>query len=100
VVELRGELYGLDEGSHATPSEIAITLALTGAAVPKPREPKTAPSGVAFVDPETFRQRFPDGRIGSDPSLASVEAGERLLDLAVRTVAEDFTSFTAREAGQ
>ena len=39
------------------------------------------------------RRRFPDGRIGSDPSLASVEAGEKLYNAAVDDIAEKYRAF-------
>ena len=84
VDRLRYDLYGEWEGMHATPSEVAITQYVF------PDACKTvemaAPSRVsdAFLrdhagdnhhDAADHRRSFPDGRIGSDPSLASPAAG-------------------------
>ena len=56
--------------------------------------PRIAPSG-EIRDAQDFREQFPDGRIGSDPSLASVEAGEQLYHAAVADVVEDYRGFVA-----
>ena len=55
-------------------------------------EPKIAPTG-PILDARDYRRRFPDGRIGSDPSLANPEAGERLFKGAVEDLAKDYTEF-------
>jgi len=34
--------------------------------------------------------QFPDGRIGSNPGLATPEAGRRLYDAAVAAIAKDY----------
>ncbi len=88
VRALSRELFGSAEGSHATPSEVSLTwhayphLARTDALTPRP----TGEGG--FNDAADFRQRYPDGRIASDPSLASVEHGGRILQAAVEDVLE------------
>jgi creatinine amidohydrolase len=90
IAALSRELYGSSEGSHATPSEVSLTWHLhPEAARPMRLEPEVAPSG-EFSDAADYRQRFPDGRIGSNPGLASAEAGKRLLDLAVAGLTEDY----------
>ncbi|CAA7612673.1 putative creatininase [Magnetospirillum sp. LM-5] len=80
-------------GSHATPPEVALTWALhPDLADPHPLVPAVAPTG-AFFGPADFRERFPDGRIGSNPSLASPEAGRELLKIAtdeMTRLASDF----------
>ncbi len=83
ISSLSRELYGSSEGSHATPSEVSMTWHLfPEAARPMRLEPEVAPSG-EFADAADYRRRFPDGRIGSNPGLATADAGKRLLDLAV-----------------
>ena len=47
----------------------------------------------AFADAEDYRRLFPDGRIGSDPSLASPEHGRRLVDAAVGDIMQDYKTF-------
>jgi len=56
--------------------------------------PRIAPPG-PILDAEDFRRRFPDGRIGSDPSQASIAAGEKIVTLAVKGVIEEFKQFAA-----
>lgn len=104
VNALRQQLYGAAEGMHATPSEVAIAQA----AVPATRHAveMTAPEridpaslrdmgGDRHFDAHHHRGRFPDGRIGSDPSLANPEDGARLLALAVEGARADYARFIA-----
>lgn len=87
---LGDELYGDDEGSHATPAEIAITLHLHPQGARSLEGPlERAPDG-DFHGPRDFRRRFPDGRIGSRPDLATPEHGARLLECAIEEVAEAY----------
>ena len=95
IVSLSRELYGSAEGGHATPSEVSMTWHLhPEAARPMRMDPEVAPSG-EFSDAADYRRRFPDGRIGSNPGLASVEAGKRLLDQAVLGLTEDYRRWAA-----
>ena len=89
------ELFSGIEGSHATPSEVSLSYyAYPDAVKSATFEPRVAPSG-RFRDAEDYRRRFPDGRIGSDPSGASPEAGRRLFHAAVRDVSSDYRAFAA-----
>jgi creatinine amidohydrolase len=89
------ELYGDAEGSHATPSEVSLSwYAYPDAVKRADMSPAVAPRG-GFHDAEDYRSRFPDGRIGSNPALASVEAGERLYGAAVEDVISDYDAFLA-----
>ena len=56
--------------------------------------PKIAPMGPIY-DADDYRRRFPDGRIGSDPSQASVEAGAKIVAAAVKGVISEFQRFAA-----
>ena len=51
----------------------------------------------AYQGPEDFRKLFPDGRMGSDPSLATAEDGERLILLAVDELAERYRQFLGED---
>ncbi|MBB5014380.1 creatininase family protein [Rehaibacterium terrae] len=96
VGEVSRELFAGDEGSHATPSEISLTWhAYPQAAKRVAMQPARAPTG-NFRDAEDYRRVFPDGRIGSNPMLASVEAGRRLFEASVEDTIEDYTAFLAR----
>ncbi len=95
VRALSKELYGAAEGSHATPSEISLTLFAYPDGIERAElTPRIAPTG-PILDAADYRKRFPDGRIGSDPSLASPEAGKRLFDAAVADLAKDYQAFLA-----
>jgi len=49
-----------------------------------------------IYDAADFRRQFPDGRMGSNPALASVKAGESFYRLAVETISTDFHSFVSQ----
>ena len=98
AMNLARELYGDKEGHHATPSEIAITLQLEPSLVSKQRPlPDPAPAG-PIHGPEDFRRRHPDGRMGSDPSLATAEHGARFLDVSAAALAKDLERFLGETA--
>jgi creatinine amidohydrolase len=95
VREVCRQLFPIGEGQHATPSEVSVAYFGYPEAVKHVEmTPKVAPVGPIF-DAEDYRRRFPDGRIGSDPSQASVEAGEKIVAVAVRAVVAEFKNFAA-----
>ena len=87
------QLFPVGEGHHATPSEVSVTYYGYPEAQKKVEmHPKIAPLGPIY-DAADYRRRFPDGRIGSDPSQASVEAGEKIVKAAVKAVISEFRHF-------
>ena len=93
VMRQARELYADKEGQHATPSEIAVTLAVEPSLQSKQRSlPDPAPSG-PIHSPEDFRRRHPDGRMGSHPSLATADHGHALLETAAAALSEDLQRF-------
>ena len=97
VRALSRELFGGAEGSHATPSEVSLTFhAYPDAIKHVPMSPRIAPTG-PILDADDYRRRFPDGRIGSDPSLATPQAGEKLFHAAVEDAVEDYRWFLAAQ---
>jgi len=93
VMDLCRQLFPVGEGSHATPSEVSVTwFGYPQAQKNVPMSPRIAPNG-PILDAEDYRRRFPDGRIGSDPSQASVAAGERIVEAAVRSLIAEFRQF-------
>jgi creatinine amidohydrolase/Fe(II)-dependent formamide hydrolase-like protein len=95
VTDLCRELFPVGEGSHATPSEVSVTwFGYPEVVNQTAMSPKIAPHG-PILDAEDYRRRFPDGRIGSDPSQASVAAGEKLVALSVKGVIAEFRQFAA-----
>jgi creatinine amidohydrolase len=43
--------------------------------------------------PADFRRRYPEGRMGSYPVLASVEAGQRIIEAIATDLAEQYREF-------
>ena len=88
-------LHPQNDGSHATASEVAVTWAAYPEQVRSAAlEPRVAPQG-SFTDAEDYRRRFADGRIGSDPTQATVEGGRAIIAAAARALREDFAAFAA-----
>lgn len=95
VTALSREMFPVGEGSHATASEVSVTYAAYPHAIKQVEmSPKIAPNG-PILDADDYRRRFPDGRIGSDPSQATPEKGERLIELAAKGLVGDFERFMA-----
>lgn len=101
---LRKELYGDREGLHATPSEVAISQAVVNRETPEFKSmefTKLAPeffvdhAGDNHDDSRSHRAAFADGRVGSDPQLATPQAGKQLLELAAAEFAADFRDFAS-----
>src|SRR6266404_3634776 len=81
VQQLAKELYGGSEGSHATPSEVAVTqFAFPDGIKSAPLDPPVAPWG-DFTDAADYRRKFPDGR-RVQPCLG--DAGSRTPSLRCR----------------
>ncbi len=98
VKEISDREFGIAEGSHATASEVSLTYfgyPEDGARVKRDTlTPTLAPNGPIY-DAEDYRQRFPDGRIGSDPTLATPEIGNDLFEAAIKYVGEAYGDFTS-----
>jgi len=99
---IRQKEYGAAEGMHATPSEVAITQYALPETIYKANIEAPERLDASFfkdhasddhADARTHREDFPDGRIGSDPSLATPEVGEALVKAAVGDLTKDFESF-------
>jgi creatinine amidohydrolase len=93
VQALSRELYGDREGSHATPSEVSLTFHVHPEAIKTRGMGPVGPKQRDFADADDYRRLFPDGRIGSDPSLATREHGKRFAEAAVKDVSADYLAF-------
>jgi creatinine amidohydrolase len=91
---LASRQFPVGHGSHATPSEIAVTQwAYPDAIKTAKYDPQIAPTG-PIREAADFRKRFPDGRMGSDPALATPEKGGELVALAVGALITDVAAFS------
>ena len=98
VMSLAQRQFPTGHGSHATPSEIAITQwAYPDAIKAANYAPQVAPTG-PIREAADFRTRFPDGRMGSDPGQATPEKGGELVAAAAAALVEDFRAFAAGAA--
>lgn len=94
VYTLAKELYGDQEGSHATPSEVALTQYVYPDHIKQAElDPPVAPRGFPIYSAADFRQHYPDGRMGSNPALATPDHGQRLYEAAVKDLTNDYLSF-------
>jgi creatinine amidohydrolase len=93
VGQVARDLFGSADGRHATASEVSVTQHILPETIKRvPMDPPVAPTG-GFYDWRHYRRTFPDGRIGSNPALATPEAGRRLFEAAVDGVARGFATF-------
>ena len=90
---LSEKYYGEQEGHHATPSEVAVTQHLFPDHI-KPVEMEPAPRQKPQIgSAEEYRSRYPDGRMSSNPALATPEQGKEIFEATVAHWAKDFESF-------
>ena len=98
-MDLCRQLFPVGEGSHATPSEVSVTwFGYPEAVKHVAMTPRIAPNG-PILDADDYRRRFPDGRIGSDPSQANIEAGEKIVTAAVKAAKAGSIEFRAEKSG-
>jgi creatinine amidohydrolase len=97
VYKLAKELYGDQEGSHATPSEVAVTQFVYPEAIKQaPLSPEVG-SGHRIYGAADFRKHYPDGRMGSNPALATPEHGKQLYESAVKELSNRYLEFLNAE---
>lgn len=98
VMGLATRQFPTGHGSHATPSEIAVTQwAYPDHIKAANYAPQVAPTG-PIREALDFRARYPDGRMGSDPGQATPEKGAELVAEAARGLIEDVAAFGAERA--
>lgn len=97
VYKLAKELYGNEEGSHATPSEVAVTQYLYPEAIKQAPLSKEVASGHPIYGAADFRRRYPDGRMGSNSALATPEHGKQFYDLAVKELSNAYLEFLSAD---
>jgi creatinine amidohydrolase len=94
ISELATALYGDQEGSHATPSEVALTQFVYPDTIKTvPLSPQVAQKGRAIYSATDFRAFYADGRIGSNPDLATPEHGQQFYERAVAALTAGYQAF-------
>ena len=95
VMAIAQRQFPTGHGSHATPSEIAVTQwGYPDHIKAANYAPQIAPTG-PIREAADFRARFPDGRMGSDPGQATPEKGGELVRAAAEALVEDVKAFGA-----
>jgi len=90
---LSRELFGDRDGDHASASEVSIAMAAHPDHVKQGElDAEVAATGRLF-GPADFRRRYPDGRMGSHPELASIEVGQRLVEDVAADLADAYRIF-------
>ena len=98
VTALAQQQFPTGHGSHATPSEIAVTQwAYPDHIKTANYAPRIADSG-PIREAADFRARHPDGRMGSDPLQASPEKGAALVAMAAEGLIADLAAFAGEPA--
>ncbi len=97
VYQLAKELYGNQEGSHATPSEVAVTQYVYPEAIKLAPLSPSVGTGHKIYSAANFRASYPDGRMGSNPALATPEHGKQLYELAVKELSNGYLEFLNAE---
>lgn len=95
VEAMARRMFPVGHGTHATPSEIAVTQWAYPETIKTANyAPQIAPDGVVR-EAKDFRARYPDGRMGSDPLQATPEKGGELVARAVDSLIADVRAFAA-----
>lgn len=95
VYQLAKKLYGDQEGSHATPSEVALTQYIYPDSIKKAPLSSEVAKGYSIYGAKNFRSSYPDGRMGSNPALATPEHGKQFYELAVKELTASYREFMA-----
>lgn len=98
VMGIASRQFPSGHGSHATPSEIAVTQwAYPDSIKAANYAPQVAPTG-PIREAMDFRARYADGRMGSDPAQATPEKGGELVAAAAAALIEEVAEFGAETA--
>lgn len=89
VQEYEQKVFGAENGFHATCGEISVTqfkFPQAYAKIPSQKFSPTPAKSAWPLSPQAFKETFPDGRMGSNPGLASASHGEKIFEIAVKAI--------------
>jgi creatinine amidohydrolase len=95
--ELSHKLFGHTAAGHASAAEVSISQFVHEQNIKQAElHPQFAPDhGHVFYNSQDFRRRFADGRIESDPSVATPRAGGEMVETAAKYLSECYEYFLA-----
>jgi creatinine amidohydrolase len=91
VQDYESKVFGEENGFHATCGEVAVTQFFCPSAfkdIPKTQFKIEKPSNHWPLSSTEMRQFYPDGRMASNPGLATPEHGQKIADLAADHISE------------
>jgi len=93
--ELSLKLFGHTATGHASAAEVSISQFASRENIKQAElHPQFAPDhGHVFYNSQDFRRRFADGRIESDPSAATPQAGSEMVETAARFLSSCYEDF-------
>lgn len=98
VTNYEKNVFADNNGFHATCGEVSVTMYTHAEAYkrnPQVKMTKKGPGKTRWpLSPVEFRKHFPDGRMGSLPSLANAQHGEIIFNLAVESIAKQIQGKT------
>jgi creatinine amidohydrolase len=97
AVRLSEELFGDKDGDHASASEVSIASAAYPDHLKSGHLTEEVATTTRLFGPADFRERYPDGRMGSHPQLASVEAGQQIIDAVSSDLADQYRKFVSED---
>lgn len=95
--KLSVELFGDKDGDHASASEVSVASAAYPDHLKSADLDAEVPPSTHVFGPADFRRRYPEGRMGSHPELASVEAGQRIIEAVAADLAMEYREFLTEE---
>jgi creatinine amidohydrolase len=93
AMRLSEEFFGDKDGDHATASEVSIASAAYPEHLKSAELADEVPPTTRLYGPADFRTRYPEGRMGSHPQLASVEAGQTIINAVSEDLADEYRQF-------
>ena len=94
VQEFEKNLFGDENGLHATPSEVSLTQFLRSKVFSDKKKDKDRDNILLYTEEyfplnkDEFKYFYPDGRIHSSPWLANAELGRRIFERVVEVISE------------
>ena len=95
--ELSQGIFGDKDGDHATASEVSVAAAAFPEFLKSIAMADEPPPSDRLFGPADFRRRYPEGRMGSHPNLATVEAGQRITEAVAADLADEYRRFVAED---
>jgi creatinine amidohydrolase len=98
ILKLMNEYAGPQRGTHSSPGETAFHMVARPQAVKMERAPKRdAPVQATreFHSAQMFASKYPDGVMGLEPSTATRELGEKLMEQSVQYCVEEIENWSA-----